>query len=386
MHIATVHKVICHLSGSAARCGVDSLCETAHLAVHKFDVFHSRRVHYDNGIGAVTVEHNIFCVEFGGPACKREHQALHRRLLACLGGIAIEIDITNHICIFLGGIGVEGSDVVCIVGIVKHQFDGARLVVQGCKQCGCAGDDGRSAVDIRTGVRSHAATLSGLAEEKGEAIFATGLEAVNRLGCRGDVISGKCNLGFGGIALLQHHGFDQNGSKVGLVVSLVPTEGDGVLGAGGNHRIQRTADGRGGESLLQIGPVRCLQVRIDPAHTGIEGLVHSETVDGVGNLVGLYCVHIHERSGVRRAHFVGVVGLLIDLKFVTLGVLDLLPGKDYIRTGGGNDLGAELGGSEHSGVVDLVEHFGALLASSKQKRASEYTKYVFKYLFHTRFY
>ena len=54
-----------------------------------------------------------------------------------------------------------------------------------------------------------------------------------------------------------------------------------------------------------------------------------------------------------------------EAELIALGVLDLLPGKDYIRACGRNDLGAELGGSEHAGVVDLVEHLFDLARPGK---------------------
>ena len=386
MHVAAVDEVVIYLTGGAGGHGEDTLCITEDFAIDEFDRTHLGGEILHGSTGAVTVQDDVLDVQLGGTGCKGEHQAADDRLLAFLSGVAVDGDVAHDGRELLGLVRIDGGDVVGIGAVIEHQLDGAGLVVESGKQgCGRT-DDGFGAVGVGTGVRSNAAPLSGLAEEKGEAILAAGLQTGNGLGCSTYFLNLDANLGFSFIAFLKHHGLYQHGGQVGSVVGLVPCDGDGVLGAGLYHGIQRSTHGGGGESSLQIRPVGCLQVRVDATHTGIEGFVHFEAVHSVGDLVGLHVEHVHEGSGVGGADLLGVVGLLIDLEFVALGVLYLLPGKDYVRTGGRNDLCVELGGGEHAGVVDLVEHFGTLLAGSEHERASEDTKYVFKYLFHTRNY
>ena len=386
MHVAAVDEVVLYLAGGAGTHGEDTLCIAGDFAVDEFDCAHLGREVLHGSTCAVTVENDILDMQFGGTGCKGEHQALDSGLLAFLSGVAVDGDVAHDGSELLGLVRIDRGDVVGIGTVVEHQFDGAGLVVESGKQgCGRT-DDSLGAVGVGTGVRSNAATLSGLAEEKGEAVLAAGLQTGDGLGCRTDFLNPDGNLGFGSISFLEHHGLNQHGGKVGSIVGFVPGDGDGVLGAGLDHGVQRSTHGGSGESSLQIRPVGCLQIGVDTTHTGIEGFVHFEAIHSVGNLVGLHVEHVHEGSGVGSADLLGVVGLLIDLEFVALGVLDLLPGKDHVRTGGRNHLSLELRRGEHAGVVDLVEHFGALLAGSEHERASEDTKYVFKYLFHTRNY
>ena len=251
-----------------------------------------------------------------------EVHGLQNRLFAIFSGNAIEVNVANNGDKFLCGVRICICKIQFGVGVLNLYLDFSGLVVDGgiklCSRSYCI-----NSFQVWTGEGSYAAALPGLAEEKGEAIFAGRFKTGDGLGAGRDIIGSDVNPG--GFSA-SNDKFHTHGGEVCLVGSVVPGNCDAVGGSCRNRWIKGVAHSLCGESLLKICPVGRFQRSAGSTDPGIETLVHCKGIHCIRDLVGTKDISFtYFGAGVGGGNLVRVVGLFVNLELITIGIFDFLP-------------------------------------------------------------
>ena len=397
--IHAVEQEVVHVVAVGTR--PDTLHVTHHLHVDELDVGHVRTAGRSQHAAEVgTVQHDLLEMERAAAGSGLQREALDDRHLTLAGSFAVDGEIAGHgegfvkALVAHDGIGRHVVDRTLVIG--QHQLHVAGSAVDGVVEA-LGRVDHVHALGVGTGPGGYDTARTRLAEQQGELVVATGIQSVHRNLAGTLLLVGQGNRA-GRLALGGNDGQYTDRGQVTLVLGIVPGHRHGGGGTGDDDGVQQLTDGRRGDGLYQVGPVRRTDRSAHAADAGIEGLVHIETLDRIGNLVGSHLEGVCGGGSlvngrIEDLHVLAVGPLLGGYdrveKFEHVGgsILHGAPREGHVGTFGSNHFGLEVHRRQHPAVRDRIHrivqigrtgrdtHSGAERETEHQ--ISEYSFHIF---------